>query len=119
MSKHIQQIKYRLLADLVFLLHLGIVFIILFGWYFSSLYWIYLATLGITLVSEIALGYCFLSKWEFDLRKKIAPDVSYDPTFLSYYFYQLTDVNVPAIYIRYSAIIFLVTSLFLALIRFL
>jgi hypothetical protein len=108
---------YRLLAELVFIFHLVVVFVIVFGWYFPSLYWFYVATLGITLISEIALGYCFLSKWEFALRKEIAPSLEYDPAFLSYYFYRITGINIPGVYIRYPAIVFLTISLIIALSR--
>lgn len=79
----------------------------------------YIVTLVATLISEVTLGYCFLSEWEFRLRKKARPDLEYDSTFLSYYFYRLSGINIPAVYIRYPAIAFLVLSLGFAFSKFL
>lgn len=110
-----KDLKYRLFANLIFGLHVATVSVILFGWYFPSLYRIYLITLIATLISEIAFGYCIFTKWEFDLRKKIEPALSYDYTFVSYYVYKLFHINIPGKYVRYPATIFLVVSLFFVL----
>lgn len=109
------RIKYRILANIVFLFHLLVVFIILFGWYFHFLNFIYICVLLVTLFSEIFLGYCPLTKLEFDLRKKLIPSLNYDYSFLSYYAYKLTGINISGKYIHYPAIIFLLISLFFAL----
>lgn len=109
------RIKYHVFANIVFLFHILVVFIILFGWYFSSLRLIYVCVLFATLLSEILLGYCPLTKLEFDFRKKLIPNLNYDYSFLSYYVYQLTNINVPGKYVRYPAIIFLTASLFFTL----
>ena len=73
-----KKLRYHLFANLIFLLHIVVVFVILFGWHFPSLYLLYLICLSVTLLSEIALGYCILTKWEFALRKKLVPDLNYN-----------------------------------------
>lgn len=109
------KIKYHIFANVVFLFHVLVVFIILFGWYFPTLKLVYICILLVTLLSEILLGYCPLTKLEFDLRKKLIPSLNYDYSFLSYYIYRLFHINVPGKYIRYPAIIFLLVSLFFAI----
>ncbi len=74
-------------ADLLFAIHLLTVAIILFGWAIFSIRIMYLTVIFLTLVSEIYLSYCPLTKWEFDLRKKHNPNLNYDYAFLNYYGY--------------------------------
>src|SRR3989344_8629820 len=81
---------YNIGANLLFIFHFLVVVIISFGWLISSIWYVYMATLIITFFSEVILGYCFLSKWEFSLRKKINPEVNYDYSFTSFYTYKLT-----------------------------
>ena len=107
--------KILFLANLVFMVHIALVLVILFGWHFESIHTIYVLILIITLISELFLGYCLLTKLEFDLRKKLDPALNYDSSFISYYGYRLLGLNIPGKYIRYPAIIFLVVSLFIAL----
>lgn len=107
--------KYYLLANLIFVLHTVVVFVVIFGWHFKSLHWVYLIVLSLTLISEIIFGCCIFTKWEFDLRKKIEPTLNYDYTFVSYYAYKLLHINIPGRYIRYPAIIFLIVSILLVL----
>jgi hypothetical protein len=104
------------LANLILVVHLALVLVILFGWYFPSIYWLYIGSLAATLLSEAVLGYCILTKWEFDVRKKLEPNLDYDYAFLSYYFYKYIGINIPRRYIKYPAIVFLVVSLVVALV---
>ena|SRR3989344_7313193 len=103
--------KARLLADLIFGVHITLVFVILFGWVFQSISKIYLTALIATLASELSLGYCILTKWEFNLRKKLEPDLNYDYSFLSYYGYKILGNKIPEKVVKYAALIFLTGSL--------
>ena len=104
------------LANLILAIHLVIVFVILFGWGIDSIYYLYMAVLAGTLLSELILGYCFLTKWEFDLRKKFQPNLNYDYSFLSYYGYKFVKQRISTKFIKYSALIFLFLSLVVNLI---
>ena len=73
----------------------------------------YMSILVSTLVSEALLGYCFLSRWEFALRKKLNPRTDYDYAFSSYYTNKLTHqrLNISTEFIKKSGLIFLAASL--------
>jgi hypothetical protein len=102
--------KNKTLANIILLVHLTLVFIILFGWYFPKIKYLYLASLATTLLSELFLGYCILTKWEFDIRKKVEPTLNYDYTFLSYYAYK-AGIVIDKRIVKYSALAFLLSSL--------
>jgi len=101
----------RIAADCIFLFHCAVVAIIAFGWLIPSIWYFYMLILIVTLISEITLGYCFLSKWEFDLRKQIDPAVDYEYGFSSYYTYKLTNRRLSQRFIANAAVFFLVASL--------
>lgn len=101
----------RIVADCIFLAHCAVVAIVGFGWAIPSIWYLYILTLLVTLVSELTLGYCFLSKWEFDLRKQIDPAVDYDYGFSSYYTHKLTHQRLSKRFIATAALFFLVASL--------
>jgi len=101
----------RIVAEGIFLFHCAIVVIIGFGWTITSIWYLYMLTMIATLISELALGYCFLSKWEFDLRKQIDPHLDYDYGFSSYYTYKLTRRRLSKRFIANAALSFLVASL--------
>lgn len=103
--------KNILLANLIFSFHFVLGLFLISGWHFASLHWLYISALALTLVSEVILGYCILSKWEFDLRKREDSNLDYDPAYLSYYTYKFLKLNIPRPYIKYTAIIFLITML--------
>ena len=105
----------KLFANLILLIHLALVFVILFGWHFESIKLVYISALVLTLASEVFLGYCILTKWEFDLRKKDEPNLDYDYSFLSYYAYKLFGNRIPGKFIKYPALGFLIASIILYL----
>jgi hypothetical protein len=114
-----QKYKYYFLANFIFLIHLTVIFIVLFGWYFKPIFAIYFLTLILALFSEAVLGYCFLTKWEFSLRKKINPDLNYGSAFINYYTQKYAGIKIPPDYIKYVSLTFLIVSLFLNLLMFL
>ena len=81
---------YKLAADAIWLLHFCVVAIALFGWLIPQIWYLYMLVLASVMTSNIFLDYCLLSKWEFDLRKKINPELEYDYAYNSYYTYNLT-----------------------------
>ncbi len=109
------KLVFRIIAEIVLLIHLAVVFVILFGWAFPSLYPLYIGILAATLVSQIALGHCFLSRFEFFFRKKTDPAINYDSSFLSYYSSKLTGITVAPRLLYPASVAFLTISLALAL----
>ncbi len=105
----------KIFADGLFLLHGSILLVILFGRLFQTLWWLYVPILGITLTSEVLLGYRFLSRWEFDLRKQINPEIAYDFTFSGYYTRKLTGHSLRTELVKVAAWTFLPASLGLEL----
>lgn len=105
----------RFAADLLFMFHFAVVLILLFGWLFPSLWYLYMLILLATLLSELLLGFCFLSKWEFLLRKKMNPDLDYKYSFSSYYTYKLTQQRLSEKFVQIAAVVFLSSSLVLNL----
>lgn len=103
---------YRLGADAIWILHLLVVVIALFGWTIPGIWLLYILVLASTLVSELVLSYCILSKWEFDLRKKVDPALKYDFSYTSYYTYRLTQGRLSPSFLRYVGIGFTSASLF-------
>jgi len=101
----------RLLAAIIFFLHFAVVLIVLFGWMIPSLWYPYMAVLAGTLLSDLVFGYCILSKWEFDLRKKIDPSIDYNYRWTSYYTYRFTQHRVSDTFILRVSTVFLVGSL--------
>lgn len=106
------KLVYRTAAEVIFLIHLGLVLLVVFfGWYFPSLWPWYTAALVVTLISDLAFGYCILSKWEFDLRKKINPQTNYDYTWATHYTYKITNHRISNRFFERMATLFLVVSL--------
>ena len=105
----------KIYANLIFIIHSLTILIIIFGWKLPEMWWLYMAKLIITLISELFLGYCFLSKFEFDLRKKINPNLNYDYSFSSYYTYKFTNKKISDRFISISGYIFLIGSILINL----
>jgi len=102
---------YKITADLIFVTHLIIVLIVLFGWIWSSIWLLYAIVLIVTILSDFIFGYCIISKWEFNLRKKVNPAVDYDYTWSSFYTYKFTQNKLSKPFINISAKVFLIASL--------
>jgi hypothetical protein len=105
------KLLYQLSADAIWLLHLFVVILVLFGWLVPSLWYVYMAVLAGALLSELLLSYCFLSRWEFDLRKKINPALNYDYSYTSYYTYKLTCQHLSTRFLARAGIVFTTLSL--------
>lgn len=107
--------KEKLLANTVFLVHLALYIVIVFGWLFPSIWVFYMAIMFITLVQDVFLNYCILSKWEFLLRKKSDPKVDYHYNFSSFYIHKFVGEPLSPSFVRRWAIVFLSISIFINL----
>lgn len=76
---------YRIAAELVFLFHAGSILIIGLGWAIPALLPVHIALLFGGLFLQLILGHCFLSRWEFWLRKKVDPSIAYDAAYITHY----------------------------------
>jgi len=113
------RILYRIGADTIWVAHFFIVGLVLFGWMFPSLWYLYIAALVGTLTSLLLLNYCFLSKWEFDLRKKLNPKLEYEFSYASYYTYRLTQGRLSPRFLSRAGMLFVAVSLLINLYFFL
>lgn len=105
----------KIFTNIIFVIHSITLLIILFGWTIPSIWYVYIGVLVLTLLSELSFGYCILSKWEFDLRKKIDPSLNYNYHWSTFYTYKFTEGRISEKFFDYATRIFLVISLSLNL----
>lgn len=96
----------RVAAEAIFLTHFVVLIVVLFGWIFPAIWWIYMTVLLATFVSNAALGRCVLSDWEFSLRQKYDPSTSYDYSYSSYYTYKLTKQRISDAFLLKAGLVF-------------
>lgn len=114
-----EKIFYRFLAEVVFVFHILIVLVILFGWFFPHLFYIYGFLLFSTLFSWLVFGHCFLVDLEFYFRSKFNPSLKISSGFLAYYGQVLLKDKAPReSLIYYLGIIFLVPSILIWVFNF-
>lgn len=102
---------YRVLADCMFFLHLAVICIVLFGWLFPEIFYLYVALLVAVLASNLFLRACVLSDIEFFLRKKYDPQTSYEYSYTTFYTHKLTKQVLGDNFLRVLGIFFTATSL--------
>jgi|SRR3989344_6123738 len=107
------KILYIVTANIIFLAHLILVLLVLFGFLFDSIYILYLAALILTLLTGIFLKYCPLTKLEFYFRKKLNPSLNYNSAFIAYYGRKFFEKKISNKFIRYAALIFLSSAIIL------
>ena len=114
-----KKVLYRIAADIVFVFHLGVVFMISFGWVYTSTFYLYGAILFVTLYSWIFVGHCFLTDLEFSLRFKGGLSITQSSGFLSYYGQLVFKNKAPRdIVIYYTGMVYLVITSFIWLYKF-
>jgi len=101
----------RTLADVVWIVHFLVIVLVLFGWLIPSMWYYYMSVVAGALLSELFLGHCFLSKWEFDMRKKINPQLDYDYSYASYYTYKFTHQHLSPRFLGGTGMVFTTLSL--------
>lgn len=79
------KIIQKLTADFIFFVHLTLVCIVLVGWLIPVLFYTHLSLLLATLLSEIFLGYCLLTRLEFGIRRKLDPTLLFDKSCIVHY----------------------------------
>ena len=109
------KVLYRILADIIWLLHAVIFFTLAFGWLFPSIWYLYMSLLFATLATDVFLKECVVSKWEFDLRKKVNPHINYNYSFSSYYTYKLTNHRISDSFILIAGVFFTAASILINL----
>ena len=109
----------KILANFILIVHAVFVFIILFGWSFTSFSLIYILTLLIAFFTQLFMGYCVLTRWEFYLRKKLDQTLDYDSSFLSWYMYKYSNIHIPTRGIKYVSLAFLFISIVIYFIQYL
>lgn len=105
----------RVGADILFVLHFFIVMIVLFGWILESIWYFYMATLIITLIFDLIFNYCFISKWEFVLRKILNSELNYNYNWTSFYTHKFANKRLSDTFIKRIALFFLITSIIINL----
>lgn len=80
-----KEIFYKATADLVFLVHFGVVSIVAIGWVVPGFFTFYVSILVTVLLSEIFFGYCVLTKLEFGIRKKLDSSLIFDKSCIMHY----------------------------------
>ncbi|HEV7423705.1 MAG TPA: DUF2784 family protein [Candidatus Paceibacterota bacterium] len=84
-----------LVANFLFVLHILVAGIILFGWLFPQIRILYLGILILWPLCWIFLGYCPFTKWEFFFRKKFEKHIRYHKEFIHYYMHKFFKINIP------------------------
>ncbi|MFA7216583.1 MAG: DUF2784 family protein [Candidatus Paceibacterota bacterium] len=78
--------EYLFSANLIFVVHFLLVLVVAFGWLIpGKFFYVFLTFFVLTFISEIAFGYCALTKIEFDLRRRIDPDKKFDKSCIAHY----------------------------------
>lgn len=86
-------------ANALFVLHVLIGLVILFGWLYAPIRPLYLALLILWPLCWLVFGFCPLSKWEFQLRGINIKDTDLNGEIISYYARKLFGVRIPAPFI--------------------
>lgn len=105
------KLLYRTLAEVILLIHFLLFLFVLLGPMFPDWWYLYMGALFATLLSDIALGYCIFSKWEFDLRRKVNPELYYDFAWATYYTYKLTNQRLSNKFYNNAIIVFFVFAI--------
>ena len=110
-----RKISLTFLANFIFIFHCAILLVIFFGWIIPALWPVYAAVLAVTLILDIVLGYCILSAWEFQIRKKLNPHLNYHHSFTSFYTHKLTRQRISEKFIENTMVLFILASLCITL----
>ena len=107
------------MAEIIVALHIVVVFLIIFGWYFETLHWLYFVALLLTAVSWLIYKRCILVDVEFYFRNKIGIYKEKNHgSFLTYYGYKLFKEQIPSdTFMLVSGWIFLVGQICLWIYR--
>ncbi len=107
-----KRIGARLMAELMFISHTVLMIILLVGWLFPEpYYYIYLAVLGLTFLTQMVFRYCILTEWEFYFRRMLDPELGPSPYYLTYYSHKMFPGLVSDTFVDRVSLVFLGVSL--------
>ena len=86
---------YLTVANSIFVIHTMFVVVVLVGWAIPGVFSVYVPVLISSLISELMLGYCVLTKWEFGIRRKIYPDMHFEYSFIMHYTRKFLNLKKP------------------------
>ena len=89
--------------------------LLLVGWSFSGVKFLYLSSLLLWIGSWNFLGYCPLTKWEFQIRKMYDPTINVETEIIQHYVNKFFDVLVPARVIFSTGLVLFTALFFLGL----
>ena len=102
------------ISHLIFILHIGVILIIFFGSFIPEIRLVYQVTLLFTIMSWLSSTGCFLTIWEYKLRKKINSKLEiYEYGFIDYYLRKYFIGTARPKFVYRIGMFFLVVSLFI------
>jgi hypothetical protein len=84
-NRPVSHISQLVLAEIIFAIHFVLVAIVAVGWLIPGFFYTHLTLLVLTLLSEIFLGYCMLTRLEFGIRKQLDPTLIFDKSCMVHY----------------------------------
>lgn len=113
-SRGFKSVLLARLADIISLVHIGVVVIAAFGWWLTPNSFIHFAILLATLISWLATGSCILAQLEYRVRKLYLASIEpYEAGYLHYHLRKLTGYAPRLTFIRIWGYIYLTTALIL------
>jgi hypothetical protein len=93
-------------------LHLIVTLIIFFGWSISSISYIYISVLVGTALSWLLTGGCILSKFEYEVRRNLDPQLEeYDHSYIHFHLRKWLGKAPSINFIRNAGYVFISTSI--------
>lgn len=102
-------------ANLLAIIHLVVVFIILFGWFIPELFYIQGLLLVATFLSWVFTGKCILTVWEFKLRDTL---VDYEYGYIQYHARNLLKTPPSLKFIKIAGLTYLIFAIIFWLVLF-
>ena len=107
-----KRIATRIVADFIFVFHTAWIIFLLAGWLTNPpYYYIYLAMLAVTFLTQLFWRYCILTVWEFYFRKMLDPTLNDTPYYLTYYSHKMFPKLVTDDFVDRVSLIFLALSI--------
>jgi Protein of Unknown function (DUF2784) len=108
----------RFLAELIFVFHSLLMLFLLTGWLLQPpYYYLYVAALWATFITQVALRYCVLTIWEFHFRRVLDPSIGESPYYLTYYTHKAFPGLVSDRFVNWISYVFLLVSILVSLLR--
>ncbi len=113
-SRGFRSILLARVADLISLVHVGVVVIAAFGWWLTPNSFIHFGILLATLISWLATGSCILAQLEYRVRKQYLATIEpYNAGYLHYHLRKFTGYAPSLTFIRRWGYVYLTSALVL------